>query len=99
MNLIFCEKDKLLVLLVVMVVWGCLECGVKLNYFEVIVLIIDFVVEGVCDGCSVVDLMEVGVIVVICEMCMDGIFEMIYDVQVEVIFFDGIKLVIVYYFI
>lgn len=85
--------------MVVMVVCWCLECGVKFNYLEVIVLIIDFVVEGVCDGCLVVDLMVVGVKVLICDQVMEGVVDMIYDVQVEVIFFDGIKFVIVYEFI
>lgn len=64
-DLIFREKDKFMIVMVVMVVCCCLECGVKLNYFEVIVLIFDFIMEGVWDGCVVVDFMEVGVYVVL----------------------------------
>ena len=71
--------------------------GVKLNYPEAIALITDFVVEGARDGRSVADLMEAGANVITRNDCMDGIAEMIHDVQVEATFPDGTKLVTVHY--
>ncbi len=97
MNLTPREKDKLLVSLAAMVARGRLSRGVKLNHPEAIALITDFVVEGARDGRSVADLMEAGATVVTREMCMDGIPEMIHDVQVEATFPDGTKLVTVHH--
>ena len=77
------EKDKLLVSLAAMVARGRLERGVKLNHPEAIALITDFVVEGARDGKSVAELMEAGAHVITADQCMDGIPEMIHDVQVE----------------
>lgn len=71
--------------------------GVKLNYPEAIALITDYVVEGARDGRSVADLMEAGANVITRNDCMDGIAEMIHDVQVEATFPDGTKLVTVHY--
>lgn len=99
MDLFFCEKDKLLIFIVGLFVECWLVCGFKLNYLEVVVLIFVVLLEGVCDGCSVVELMYYGIILLNCEQVMEGVLEMILDIQVEVIFFDGIKLVIVYQFI
>ena len=70
--------------------------GVKLNHSEAIALITDFVVEGARDGRSVAELMEPGAHVVSRDQVMEGIFEMIHDVQVEATFQDGTKLVTVH---
>ncbi|KAA2242276.1 urease subunit gamma [Salinarimonas soli] len=91
------EKDKLLVAMAAMVARRRLERGVKLNYPEAIALITDFVVEGARDGRSVADLMEAGAHVVTADQVMDGIAEMIHDVQVEATFPDGTKLVTVHH--
>jgi urease subunit gamma/beta len=74
-----------------------LERGVKLNYPEAVALITDVVVEGARDGRSVADLMQAGAQVLSAEQVMDGIAEMIHDVQVEATFPDGTKLVTVHH--
>ena len=91
------EKDKLLVAMAAMVARRRLERGVKLNYPEAIALITDFVVEGARDGVSVAALMERGAQVVSADQVMDGVAEMIHDVQVEATFPDGTKLVTVHH--
>ncbi|MEZ5803392.1 MAG: urease subunit gamma [Rhizobiaceae bacterium] len=96
MNLTPREKDKLLISMAAMVARRRLERGVKLNHPEAIALITDFVVEGARDGRSVADLMEAGAHVVSREQVMEGIAEMIHDVQVEATFPDGTKLVTVH---
>lgn len=96
MNLTPREKDKLLISLAAMVARGRLQRGVKLNHPESIALITDFVVEGARDGRSVVDLMQAATKVVSRAQVMDGIAEMIHDVQVEATFPDGTKLVTVH---
>ena len=73
-----------------------LERGVKLNHPEAVALICDFVIEGARDGRSVADLMETGAQVITRAQVMDGIAEMIHDVQVEATFPDGTKLVTVH---
>ena len=90
------EKDKLLISMAAMVARRRLERGVKLNHPEAIALISDFVVEGARDGRSVADLMEAGAHVINRAQVMDGIAEMIHDVQVEATFPDGTKLVTVH---
>ena len=92
MNLTPREKDKLLIAMAAIVARKRLERGVKLNHPEAIALITDFVVEGARDGRSVADLMEAGAHVVSRAQVMDGIAEMIHDVQVEATFTDGTKL-------
>src|SRR5687768_1283506 len=97
MNLTPREKDKLLVAMAGLVARRRLERGVKLNHPEAIALITDFVVEGARDGRSVADLMEAGAHVVTRQQVMEGIPEMIPDVQVEATFPDGTKLVTVHH--
>ncbi len=96
MNLSPREKDKLLVSLAAMVARNRKDRGVKLNHPEAIALITDYVVEGARDGRSVADLMEAGAHVVARDDCMEGVAEMIHDVQVEATFPDGTKLVTVH---
>ena len=91
------EKDKLLVSVAAMVARNRKQRGVKLNYPEAVALITDFVVEGARDGRSVADLMAAGAEVVTRNDCMDGIAELIHDVQVEATFPDGTKLVTVHH--
>ena len=96
MNLTPREKDKLLISMAAIVARKRLERGVKLNHPEAIALITDYVVEGARDGRSVADLMEAGAHVVNRSQVMEGIAEMIHDVQVEATFPDGTKLVTVH---
>ena len=96
MNLTPREKDKLLVAMAAIVARKRLERGVKLNHPEAIALISDFIVEGARDGRSVAELMEAGAHVVEREQVMEGVPEMIHDVQVEATFPDGVKLVTVH---
>ena len=90
------EKDKLMVSMAANVARKRLERGVKLNYPEAIALITDFVIEGARDGKMVSELMETGAHVVKKEDCMDGIPDMVKEVQVEATFPDGTKLVTVH---
>lgn len=96
MNLTPREKDKLLIAVAAMVARQRLLRGVKLNYPEAIALISDFVTEGARDGNSVAALMEAGAHVLTRDQVMDGIAEMIDDIQVEATFPDGTKLVTVH---
>ncbi|HTC11080.1 MAG TPA: urease subunit gamma [Acetobacteraceae bacterium] len=96
MNLTPREKDKLLISMAAMVARRRLERGVKLNHPEAVALVTDFVVEGARDGRSVADLMEAGAKVISRAQVMEGVAEMIHDVQVEATFPDGTKLVTVH---
>ena len=91
------EKDKLLVAMAAIVARARKERGVKLNHPEAIALIAEHVIEGARDGRSVADLMEAAAHVVTKEDCMEGVPEMIHDVQVEATFPDGTKLVTVHH--
>src|SRR5919107_4724005 len=97
MNLTPREKDKLIIAMAAMVARRRLKRGVRLNHPEAIALITDAVVEGARDGRSVADLMEAGAQVVRRDMVMEGIAEMIPEVQVEATFPDGTKLVTVHH--
>jgi urease subunit gamma len=90
------EKDKLLIAMAATVARKRLQRGVKLNHPEAIALITDYVVEGARDGQSVADLMEKAAHIVTRSQVMEGIAEMIHDVQVEATFPDGTKLVTVH---
>jgi len=90
------EKDKLLVAMAAMVARNRKARGVRLNYPEAIALITDYVVEGARDGRSVADLMRDGATVLTRDDVMEGIPEMLEEVQVEATFPDGTKLVTVH---
>jgi len=96
MNLTPREKDKLLVAMAAQVARRRLERGVKLNHPEAIALITDFVVEGARDGRTVAELMRDGGKVLRRDQVMEGVAEMIHDIQVEATFPDGTKLVTVH---
>jgi len=90
------DKDKLLIAMAAMVARRRLERGVKLNYPEAVALISDFVMEGARDGRTVAELMSTGAEVLTRDQVMEGIPEMIHEVQVEATFPDGTKLVTVH---
>jgi urease gamma subunit len=96
MNLTPREKDKLLVAMAAMVARRRLERGVKLNHPEAVALIADSVVEGARDGRTVAQLMQSGAHVLTRDQVMEGVAEMIHEIQVEATFPDGTKLVTVH---
>ncbi len=96
MNLTPREKDKLLVAMAAIVARNRKDRGVLLNYPEAIALITDYVVEGARDGRSVADLMRDGATVLVRDDVMEGVPEMLHEVQVEATFPDGTKLVTVH---
>jgi urease gamma subunit len=96
MNLTPREKDKLLVAMAAEVARKRLARGVKLNHPEAVALITDFVVEGARDGRPVAELMQTGAKVLSKSQVMEGIAEMIPEIQVEATFPDGTKLVTVH---
>ncbi len=96
MNLTPREKDKLLVAMAAEVARKRLARGVKLNHPEAVALITDFVVEGARDGRPVAELMQTGAQVLTRAQVMEGIAEMIHEIQVEATFPDGTKLVTVH---
>jgi len=93
MNLTPREKDKLMIALAALVARGRLARGVKLNYPESVALITDFVMEGAREGKSVAELMSEGGKVLTRDQVMEGISEMMHEMQVEATFPDGTKLV------
>jgi urease subunit gamma len=90
------EKDKLLIAMAAMVARRRLDRGVKLNHPEAVALISDFILEGARDGRTVAELMEQGAHVLTRAEVMDGIADMIPEIQVEATFPDGTKLVTVH---
>jgi urease subunit gamma len=90
------EKDKLLIAMAAMVARRRRERGVKLNHPESVALITDVIVEGARDGKTVAELMEEGAHVLTRADVMEGIAEMIKEIQVEATFPDGTKLVTVH---
>mgnify|MGYP001219673892 FL=1 len=96
MNLTPREKDKLMIAVAAMVATDRKKRGVKLNHPEAIALITNFVLEGAREGRSVADLMSAGGEIISRKDCMNGIAEMIDEVQVEATFPDGTKLVTVH---
>jgi urease subunit gamma len=90
------EKDKLLIAMAAEVARRRLSRGVKLNHPEAIALITDAVVEGARDGRSVAELMRDGATILSRDQVMEGIPEMIHEIQVEATFPDGTKLVTVH---
>lgn len=96
MNLTPREKDKLLIFTAALVAERRLARGVKLNHPEAVALISAAILEGARDGMSVEDLMHQGRQILTREQVMEGVAEMIHDVQVEATFADGTKLVTVH---
>ena len=96
MNLTPREKDKLMIAMAAIVARRRLDRGVKLNHPESVALITDFILEGARDGRTVAQLMQAGAHVLTRAQVMDGIAEMIHDIQVEATFPDGTKLVTVH---
>jgi urease subunit gamma len=96
MNLTLREKDKLMIALAAIVARERLTRGLKLNYPESVAVITDFVLEGARDGKSVAELMSTGAKVLTREEVMEGVPEMIHEMEVEATFPDGTKLVTVH---
>ncbi len=96
MNLTPRERDKLLIALAALVARGRLARGVKLNHPESVAVITDFVLEGARDGKSVAELMSESGKVLRHDQVMEGVSDMIGEMQVEATFPDGTKLVSVH---
>jgi len=96
MNLTPREKDKLLISMAAIVARRRLDRGLKLNHPEAVAIISDFLLEGARDGKTVSQLMQAGAHVLTRDHVMEGVAEMIHDVQVEATFPDGTKLVTVH---
>jgi len=90
------EKDKLLLFTAALLAERRLARGLQLNYPEAVALISAAVLEGARDGKTVAELMSLGRRVLTRAQVMDGIAEMIPDIQVEATFADGTKLVTVH---
>jgi urease subunit gamma len=91
------EKDKLLIFTAALLAERRLARGVKLNYPEAIALISAAIMEGARDGRSVADLMGFGATLLTRAQVMEGVAEMIPEIQVEATFPDGTKLVTVHH--
>ena len=91
------EKDKLLIFTAALVAERRRARGLKLNYPEAVALISAAIVEGARDGLSVAELMSYGTTLLTRDDVMEGVPEMIHDIQVEATFPDGTKLVTVHH--
>jgi urease subunit gamma len=91
------EKDKLLIFTAALLAERRRARGLKLNYPEAVAFITAAVLEGARDGRTVADLMHYGTTLLSREDVMDGVAEMIPDIQVEATFPDGTKLVTVHH--
>jgi urease subunit gamma len=96
MNLSPQEKDKLLIYLAALLARERKARGLKLNYPEAIALITADVLEGIRDGRTVAELMQYGRTILTRDDVMDGIPEMIHEIQIEGTFPDGTKLVTIH---
>ncbi|CAD5272365.1 urease gamma subunit [Bosea sp. 62] len=96
MELLPREKDKLLLFTAALLAERRKARGVKLNYPEAVAYISAAILEGARDGRTVAELMSYGATLLTREDVMEGIPEMIHDVQVEATFPDGTKLVTVH---
>ena len=96
MNLSPREKDKLLISMAAMVARRRLERGVKLNHPEAVALITSEILELVRDGKSVAEIMSIGSTILSADAVMEGVPEMIGEIQVEGTFPDGTKLVTIH---
>lgn len=96
MNLTEREKEKLLITVAADLAQRRLARGVKLNYPECIALITSAIMEGARDGKSVAEMMSYGTTLLTRDQVMEGVPEMIHEVQVEATFPDGTKLVTVH---
>ncbi len=90
------EKDKLLLFTAALLAERRLARGLKLNYPESVAMISAAIMEGARDGRTVAELMSFGRTVLTREQVMDGVPEMIHEVQVEATFPDGTKLVTIH---
>lgn len=97
MELLPKEKDKLLIFTAALLAERRLGRGLKLNYPEAVAYLTMAIAEGARDGQSVADLMSYGKTILTAEQVMDGVPEMIEQVQVEATFPDGTKLVTVHH--
>ena len=97
MNLTPREKDKLLIAMAAMVARRRLERGVKLNHPEAVALITAETLEGIRDGRTVSELMDLGATILGRDDVMDGVPEMVDEIQVEGTFPDGTKLVTIHW--
>ena len=96
MQLSMHEQERLMIHLAAMVARDRRARGLRLNYPETVALLTSFVMEGARDGRSVADLMDAGRRVLSREDVMEGVPEMLHDVQVEATFPDGTKLVTIH---
>ncbi|EXI77215.1 MAG: Urease subunit gamma [Candidatus Accumulibacter appositus] len=91
------EKDKLLLFTAALLAERRQARGLKLNYPEAVALISAAIIEGARDGRTVAELMSFGTTILSRDEVMDGVPEMIHDIQVEATFPDGTKLVTVHH--
>jgi urease subunit gamma len=96
MELLPREKDKLLVFTAALLAERRLNRGLKLNYPEAMAFITMEIIEGARDGKTVAELMSYGKTILSADQVMDGVVDLIHEVQVEATFPDGTKLVTVH---